>query len=162
MNCENTHSDFLNNAGLLTLVAAAFAVTMGVVGIISYQSYVDYYSYYGYDTSNAIGFLLLSGFGFISAVFGFVGVAFSFMRKRIKITILGAVLLLASGIFTIFAEWYYELGYSDGILVSAVPMIVLSLVSIFLLLKSRKTFFDNSPIEATLKTSNVDESIFKE
>jgi hypothetical protein len=162
MNCENKNSGFLNNAGLLTLIAAAFAVTMGVVGIVSYQSYLDYYGYYGYDTSNAIGFLLLAGFGFVSSAFGFVGAAFSFMRKRVKITLLGAVLLLASGIFTVIAEWYYKLGYSDGIMGSTVPIIVLSLASIFLLLKSRKTYFDNTPIATTPETSSVEESIFKD
>jgi hypothetical protein len=70
--------------------------------------------------------------------------------------------VLASGVFTFILEWHYVLGYSDGIVVSAVPMIVFSLASIFLLLKAKKTFVDQTPIATIPETSNVEENIFKE
>jgi hypothetical protein len=165
LNGESKNSDFLSNAGILAIIAAAFSLSAGIVGLVSYQSYIAYYSYYSVDVSDsAVGFLLFAGFAFVSAAFGFVGGAFSLMRKRFKFTILGTALMCASAVFTLIIEWRYEFGYSDGVLVSVVPTLALALASFILLVKSKKAFADYTktvkiPEAETSKTPIIDEKI---
>jgi hypothetical protein len=165
-NSGSNNSDFLANAGILAVIAAAFSVAAGFVGITSYQSYVAYYSAYGMDASGAIGFLPFAVLAFVASIFGFAAAVFSFKGKRFKLTILGTTLMCASAIFTFITIWYYELGYTDGILVSGLPTLALALTSTILLVKSKKSFSDyiaeiETP-EAPQTDANIDESIFKD
>jgi len=160
INSKPKNQDFLANAGLLSVIAAAFSVATGVVGFVSYQSFIDYYSYYGVDASSgAVGFLLFTGFVFVSVVFGFIGGAFSLMLKRFKLTILGTALMCASAVFTLITVWHYGYGYSDGIVVSVIPTLALSLTSFVLLVKSKKAFFDYTEAVETSETSVIEERI---
>ncbi len=154
LNVESKNSDFLSNAGILAIIAASFSVTAGIVGLVTYQSYIAYVSVYGslygIDASTAIGYLLLSVFAFAASIFGFAAALFSFTRKRYNLAIIGTLLMCASAVFTFIAVWQYGLGFSDGILVSGVPTLALSLTSTILLVKSKNAFSDyNTPVKTT-------------
>ncbi len=150
MNVESKNSDFLSNAGILAVIAAAFSVTSGFVGLLTYQSYIAYLSYYGADASAAIGFLLFASFAVASSIFGFAAAMFSFTRKRFNLAVFGTLLMCASAVFTFIAVWQYGLGFSDGMLVSGVPTLALALASTILLVKSKNAFSDyNTPVETT-------------
>jgi hypothetical protein len=169
---SKNNSDFLNSAGILTTIAAAFTVAAGFVGITTYQSYLAYYTAYSMDAPGVLGFLFFAAFAFVASIFGFAAAMFSLRRKRFKLAVVGTVLMCASVIFTLVVVWYYGLGYSDGIMVSGVPTLALSLVSTFLLVKSKGSFADytagtvtseaaETP-NAAAETSEIDESIWKE
>jgi peptidoglycan/LPS O-acetylase OafA/YrhL len=158
--------DFLANTWVLSLIAAVSIFTVGVVSLLDYDSYllaISYYgsyaSYYGYSTSAAVAFLLIGGFAFVAAALGFVGATFSLKRKRFILTIIGPILMLASGIFTFVIENQYGFSYSDGFTVPAVPAMILSLVSLMLLMKSRKDFVDyRAPVKTPEDTMPPEES----
>ena len=131
-------------AGILTLIAASFSAAIGTIGAVSYPAYVNYYAAYGYDTSGAIGFLLLGAFAFIAAAFGFAAGILTLTRKRFKIAIAGTILVLASTIFTLIATRYYNYGFTEGILIATVPTVALSSISTIFIIKS-KTEFTGTP-----------------
>jgi hypothetical protein len=162
-------NDFLANAGLLSITAAAFSIAGGFVGLSSYQSYVSYYSYYGAEAPGAIGFLLFAVFAVVASGFGFLGGLFLLKRRRFKLTVLGTLLMCASVVFTLVVVWQYDLGFTDGIVVSAVPTLALALISTILLVKSKQAFFNKTVSVETPEASEpsvidekVDESIFKD
>lgn len=142
--CDTTsnHTDLITNAGLLTSIAAAFALTLAIVSLISYQSYVEYYSYYGYATTNGIGFFVIAGVAIAATALGFLSSTFAFQKKRFILTITGPVLIAVSGIIVFAIETMFSLGLSDGFTVPAVPAIVLSIVGLVMLFKSKQAFTD--------------------
>jgi hypothetical protein len=134
--------DFTANSAILSFVAAAFGITLGVVGFNSYQSYVSYYSYYGYATPEAIGFWIIAGFAAAAGAIGIVSGFFALTKKRFAVTLIGPVLTLLSGIVTFAVEYYYKLSFSDGVTIPAVMMIVLSVIALPLLFKSKAAYVD--------------------
>ncbi len=127
-------------AGILALIAASFSAAIGTIGVVSYQAYTSYYASYGYDTSGAIGFLLLAAFAFPAAAFGFAAGILTLTRKRLKLAITGIILMIASTIFTLIVTWYYNYGYTEGILLATVPTGALSIISAIFIIKSKTEF----------------------
>ena len=110
-----------------------------------------------------IGFLPFAVFAFVAAAFGFIAAAFSFKESRFKLTVLGTALMCASVVFTLITLQYFGLGYTDGILVSGLPTLALALTSIFLLVKSNKSFL--GPVheaEEPKVDEEIDESVFSD
>jgi hypothetical protein len=142
----------ITNAGLLTTIAAVFALTLAIVSLISYQSYVEYYSYYGYPTTNGIGFFAIAGIAIAATALGFLSASFAFQKKRFILAITGPVLIAVSGIIVFVIEIIFALGLSDGFTVPAVPAIALSIVGLVMLFKSKQAFTDYNvcPIEPEL------------
>lgn len=132
--------DFTANSAILSFVAAAFGITLGVVGFNSYQSYVSYYSYYGYATPEAIGFWIIAGFAVVAGAIGIVSGVFALIKKRFAVTLIGPILMLLSGIVTFVVEYYYKLSFSDGITIPAVMMLVLSVIALPLLFTSKAAY----------------------
>jgi glucan phosphoethanolaminetransferase (alkaline phosphatase superfamily) len=127
-------------AGILALIAASFSAAIGTIGVVSYQAYSNYYASYGYDTSGAIGFIYLGAFAFIAAAFGFAAGILTLTRKRFKIAITGTILVIASTIFTLIATWYYNYGYTEGILLATVSTGALSIMSTIFIITSKTEF----------------------
>lgn len=127
-------------AGILAIIAAAFSAAVGTIGIVSYQAYVDYYAAYGYDTSGAIGFILLAAFAFIAAAFGFAAGMLTLTKKRFKIAVTGTIIMLASTIFILIATWYYQYGFTEGILLATVSIGAFSIASAGFLITSKTEF----------------------
>jgi hypothetical protein len=144
--------DFTANSAILSFVAAAFGITLGVVSFNSYQSYVSYYSYYGYATPEAIGFWIIAGLAIATGAIGILSGFFALAKKRFAVTMIGPVLMLVSGISTFVVEYIYKLSFSDGITIPAIMMIVLSVIALPLLLKSKEAYVDYNATPA------VDES----
>lgn len=138
--------DFTANSAVLSFVAAAFGITLGVVGFNSYQSYVSYYSYYGYATPEAIGFWIIAGIGIATGAVGIVSGVFTLVKKRFAVTLIGPILMMVGGIAVFVVMYLYRLSFSDGITVPAVMMIVLSVIALPLLFKSKASYVDyNAP-----------------
>jgi hypothetical protein len=157
---NQTCTDFITNAGLLTTIAAAFALTLAIVSLISYQSYIEYYSYYGYATTNGIGFFVIAGVTIAATALGFLSSSFAFQKKRFILAITGPVLIAVSGIIVFLIEEVFALGLSDGFTVPAVPAIVLSIVGLVMLFKSKQAFTDYNtcPIEPELPEGSAEEA----
>lgn len=139
---ESRKYDFTANSAILSFVASAFGITLGVVSFNSYQSYVSYYSYYGYATPEAIGFWIIAGLAIAAGAVGIVSGVFALTRKRFAVTLIGPVLLLVSGIVTFAVEYAYKLSFSDGITIPAVMMIVLAVIALPLLFMSKAAYVD--------------------
>lgn len=137
---ESTKYDFTANSATLSFVAAAFAITLGAVSFNSYQSYVSYYSYYGYATPEAIGFWIIAGIAIAAGAVGIVSGVFALVKKRFALTLIGPALMLVSGIATFAVETLYGLSYSDGLTIPAVAVIVLSVIALPLLFKSKAAY----------------------
>jgi hypothetical protein len=124
----------------------ARAVAAGAIGVVNYLSYVDYYTTYGYDTSLFIGFLFFGVFAFISSIFGFTGGVLALTRKRLKISVIGILVMLASALFILITVWYYQYNFSEGILLSAISIGAFSIASAILVVKSKNAFYiDETP-----------------
>jgi predicted cation transporter len=162
---------------MLTLIAATFTLAMAVIGITTYQTYTTYSLYYGVETPEAIGFLIFSGVGFAAAALGFLTSMFSFRGNRYKLALIGSGVMCASAFVTILIVYIFALGFSDGIISTAVPTLVFALAGLFFISNSKAGFTDyvapsedeedteDTESEETSeddKESKFDESVFKE
>jgi len=132
--------DLATGAGFLAIIAAIFSIAVGTIGIVYYESYISYYTSYGYDTSMSIGFLAFGAFAFIASVFGVVGGMLALARKRFKFSVLGMLVMLASALTTFVLVWYYQYGFSEGILLSGISIAAFAIVGTVFVVKSRAEF----------------------
>jgi hypothetical protein len=147
LNTNGPSTDLLANAGLLTTLAAAFALTAAIVGIFSYQSYNEYFlRYYGYEAPNAYSFLIITGIAIAAAALGFLSAMSIFRKRQFPLTLVGPVLIVVSGIVLFIIEAMFSLGFSDGFTVPAVPAIVLSIIALVMISKSKQAFTDYNAI----------------
>ena len=137
---ESQSSDLTTASGILAIIAATFSIAVGVLGISYYQSYIIYYSTYGVDSSGSIGFLFFLNFAFVSSGFGFVGGTFALAKKRLKLSVIGILLMLASAIFTFIVLWHYQYGYPEGILITGISISAFSLASAIFMGRSKSEF----------------------
>ncbi|TSA55935.1 zinc ribbon domain-containing protein, partial [bacterium] len=100
-------TDLVLAAGIFTIIAATFSSCLGYISI--YQ-YVSLLSYYGHDLLQ--GFLILGVFGIVASAFGLAGGVFMLKRKRIKVSMLGVILLLASVVVTYITIQHYQYGFT--------------------------------------------------
>ena len=135
-------TDLVLAAALLTIIAAAFIASGGSLYLDQYNVVILNLIYYAPLTaSDFLGFLLIGILRIVLIVPALIGSIFMLSRKRFKISILGAVFPIVSVLLTfIIAELIYNYGYTGiTIFLDETPLII-SIVSVMLLLKSKAEF----------------------
>jgi hypothetical protein len=128
-------TDLVLAAGILTLISAAFSSGLGYITLYQYMSLL---SYYGHDLLQ--GFLIMGVFGFVASAFGLAGGLFMLKRKRMKFSMIGVILLVASVFVNYLFIQYYQYGFSDVLLFSEVSIFILSIWSGVLVFSSKAEF----------------------
>jgi len=143
--------ELLGSAAILLLIAATFAVTLGVIGLLNYQANIaayaanaEYYLSIGVGEAEYmatfLGFLLFGIINIVAFIPGMIGGLFAVFKKRFRFSLISAIIVLCSSLVTFIIIWYYGYGYADIVLMSEIPMVVFSLLSIFFIVKSKKEF----------------------
>jgi predicted nucleic acid-binding Zn ribbon protein len=132
---QQRSTDLVLAAGILSLISAAFSSGLGYIAI--YQ-YISLLSYYGNDVLQ--GFLIMGAFGIVASAFGLAGGIFMLKRKRIKLSMLGIILLVASVIVNYVIIQYYQYGFSDILLFAEISIFILSIWSGALVFTSKAEF----------------------
>jgi predicted nucleic acid-binding Zn ribbon protein len=128
-------TDLVLASGTLTIISAAFS---SGVGYIALYQYISLLSYYGHDLLQ--GFLFLGVFGIVASAFGLVGGVFMLKRKRIKVSMLGIILLLVSIFVTYIIIQHYQYGFTDILLFSEISIFIFSILSGVLVFTSKTEF----------------------
>jgi hypothetical protein len=128
-------TDLVLAAGILTLISAAFSSGLGYITLYQYMSLL---SYYGHDLLQ--GFLIMGVFGIVASAFGLAGGLFMLKRKRMKFSMIGVILLVASVFVNYLLIQYYQYGFSDVLLFSEVSIFILSIWSGVLVFSSKAEF----------------------
>jgi len=132
---QQKRTDLVLAAGILTIIAVAFSSGLGYIAI--YQ-YVSLLSYYGHSLLQ--GFLILGVFGIVAAAFGLAGGIFMLKRKRIKVSMLGVILLLVSVVGNYITIQHYQYGFTDILLFSEISILIFSILSGILVFTSKDEF----------------------
>jgi predicted nucleic acid-binding Zn ribbon protein len=132
---QQKSTDLVLAAALLSIIAAAFSSGLGYIS--TYQ-YVSLLSYYGHDLLQ--GFLILGVFGIVASAFGLVGGTFMLKRKRIKVSMLGVILLLVSVLVSYITIQHYQYGFTDILLFSEISIFIFSILSGVLVFSSKAEF----------------------
>jgi len=127
--------DLVLAAGILSIIAAAFSSGLGYIAI--YQ-YISLLSYYGHSLLQ--GFLILGVFGIVASAFGLAGGIFMLKRKRIKVSVLGVILLLVSVFVSYITIQHYQYGFTDILLFSEISILIFSILSGVLIFTSKSEF----------------------
>jgi hypothetical protein len=128
-------TDLVLAAGILTLISAAFSSGLGYIAIFQYISLL---SYYGHDLLQ--GFLIMGVFGIIASAFGLAGGLFLLKRKRMKFSMFGVILLVASVFVTYVVIQNYQYGFTDILLFAEISIFILSIWSGVLVFSSKAEF----------------------
>ena len=139
---QQKRTDLVLAAGILTIIAAAFSAGLAYIEFFQYNYAVSYYTSLvpEYDSAPLLGFLILGAFGVVASAFGLAGGIFMLKRKRIKISILGVVLLLASVVVNYVVIQYYQYGFMDILLFSETAIAIFSILSGALVFTSKAEF----------------------
>lgn len=132
---QEKRTDLVLAAGMLTIISAAFSSGLGYISIYQYVSLLSYY-----DQSLLQGFLILGVFGIVASAFGLAGGIFILKRKRIKVSMLGVILLLVSVFVTYVTIQHYQYGFTDILLFSEIPILIFSILSGALIFTSKTEF----------------------
>jgi hypothetical protein len=125
-------------ATMLTIISAIFMASVGYIGVYQYQALIDYYG--SSLASEFLGFLIFGVVDILCSVFALVGARFMLKRKRLKISILGVVLLVVSVLVTCITVIQYEYGFTDILLFSEVSVFLFSILSGILIFASKAEF----------------------
>jgi len=128
-------TDLVLAAGILTIIAAAFSAGIAYISIYQYTSLLSYYGH-----SLLEGFLILGVFAVVASAFGLVGSVFMLKRKRIKISMLGVILLLASVFVSYITIQHYQYGFTDILLFSEISIFIFAILSGVLVFTSKTEF----------------------
>ena len=148
--------ELLGSAAILLVIAATFAATLGVIGLLNYQAYVaaapltyaqnvNYFMSIGVFSeaeylATFLGFLIFGIINIVAFIPGLIGGFFALFKKRYRFSLISSIIVLCSSLTTFIIIWYYGYGYADIVLMSEIPMLVFSFLSIFLIKKSKKDF----------------------
>lgn len=135
---QQKRADLVLVAAMLTIIPATFMASIGYIGVYQYQALVDYYG--SSLASEFLGFLIFGVVDILCAVFAVVGGMFMLKRKRLKISILGVVLLLVSVFVTYITIIQYQYGFTDILLFSEVSAFIFSILSGTLIFASKAEF----------------------
>ena len=128
-------TDLVLAAGILSLISASFSSGLGYISIYKYMSLL---SYYGHDILQ--GFLIMGIFGIVASAFGLTGGIFMLKRNRIKISLLGIILLVVSVVVNYAIIQYYQYGFTEILLFAEVSLFILSIGSGALVFTSKAEF----------------------
>jgi hypothetical protein len=135
---QRRKTDLILGAALLTIISAAVTATIGYTGIYQRQALLDYYG--SSIASDILGFLIFGILGIISAGLALIGSMFMLQRKRFKVSMLGAIFPLIAVIGTFIIIQQYEYGFTDTILFAKPLTVILTIIGILLLFKSKTEF----------------------
>jgi len=135
---QQKRTDLVLVAAMLTIISAVFIASIGYIGVYQYQALVDYYG--SSMASEFLGFLIFGVADIICAVFAVVGATFMLKRKRLKISILGIVLLLVSVVVNYITVIQYQYGFTDILLFSEVSVFIFSILIGTLIFASKAEF----------------------
>ncbi len=135
---QQKRTDLLLLTATLTIISAVFVASLGYIGIYQYQSLLDYYG--SSMASEFLGFLIFGVVNILCSVFAGVGAIFMLKRKRLKISILGVVMLLVSVFVTYITLIQYQYGFTDILLFSGASVFIFSILSGILIFKSKAEF----------------------
>ena len=128
-------TDFVLAAGITSFISSTFCSGLGYIAIYQYMSLL---SYYGNDLLQ--GFLFMGAFGMVASAFGLVGGILILKRRRIKLSMLGIILLVLSVFVNYLIIQYYQYGFSDILLFAEISIFILSILSGALLFTSKAEF----------------------
>jgi predicted nucleic acid-binding Zn ribbon protein len=139
---QQNRTDLVLAAAMLTIISAAFSSGIAYIAFFQYNYWFSYYNSLvsNYDPSPLSGFLVLGAFAVVAAVFGLVGGTFMLKRKRIKISMLGVILLVVSVFVTYIIIQYYQYGFTDILLFSETSIFIFSILSGVLIFTSKAEF----------------------
>jgi predicted nucleic acid-binding Zn ribbon protein len=132
---QQERTDLVLAAGILTIIAATFSSGLGYISIYQYVSLLSYY-----DQSLLQGFLILGVSGIMASAFGLAGGVFMLQRKRIKVSMLGVILLLVSVFVSYITIQHYQYGFTEIILFSEISIFIFSILSGVLVFTSKAEF----------------------
>ena len=135
---QQKRTDFVLGSAILTIFSAALIGSIGFMGAYQYFALLDYYG--SSLASEFLGFLIFGILGIISAIIALVGSMFILQRKRFKISIVGAIFPLVSVIGTYITIQQYAYGFTDTLLFALPNVLILTIMSILLLFKSKTEF----------------------
>ena len=141
-----------NSSATFLIFSSVFTLVLGVIGILNYQAApanyaanAQYYASIGLTEAdflaNYLGFLF---FGILNvAVFvpGFIGGLSTLFKKNYKLSLISSIIVFCASIASLIIIWFYEYGYSDIVLFSEIPIFVFSILSTYLVIKSKREFF---------------------
>ncbi|PVX25877.1 MAG: hypothetical protein CW691_03185, partial [Candidatus Bathyarchaeum sp.] len=118
--------DTIVAVAVLTIIAAVIIASLGCVGIYQYPTLIDYYgaSY----ASNFMGFAIFGAIDIICGLAAMVGGIFMLKRRHLKISVLGAVFVLAAVGATYITIVQYEYNFADIVLFSSLAALMFSIV----------------------------------
>ena len=128
-------TDLVLAAGIISLISATFSSGLGYIAIYQYMSLL---SYYGNDLLQ--GFLFMGVFGMVASALGLAGGIFILKRRRIKLSMLGIILLIVSVFFNYLIIQYYQYGFSDILLFAEISIFVLSILGGALVFTAKAEF----------------------
>ena len=131
-------TDLILAGAILTIISAVFVASMGYIGAYQYLALVEYYG--STMASEFLGFLIFGIIDIIFALLAMIGGVFILKRKRLKISILGIIFLLASVITTYMIITLYQYGFTDILLFSEVSIFIMSILSVALIFSSKAEF----------------------
>jgi len=135
---QQKRTDLVLVAAMLTIISAVFIASIGYIGVYQYKALLDYYG--SSMASEFLGFLIFGVVDIPCAVFAVVGATFMLKRKRLKISILGVVLLLVSVFVNYITVIQYQYGFSDILLFSEVSVFIFSILIGTLIFASKAEF----------------------
>ena len=136
-----TRTDLLLVAGILTIIAAAFTSSMGYLAIDQYNVALSDLSFYaGATASDFLGFLILGILRIIASAVALIGSIFILLKKRFKISILGAVFPIVSVLGTYIIIQQYKYAYITILVFSDLPALILAIFGMILVLRSKVEF----------------------
>jgi len=138
LDMQQKRPDLVLGAAILTIVSAAFIASIGYMGTYQYIALLDHYG--SSMASEFLGFLIFGILGIISAAFALTGSMFMLQRKRFKISMLGTIFPLISVIGTYITIQQYSYGLTDTLLFNEPVVVIVTIMSILLLFKSKAEF----------------------
>ena len=126
-------------------------LVFGVIGLLNYQtgpaSYAanaQYYASIGLTEADFLasylGFLFFGILNVATFVPGFIGGTSTLFKKSYKLSLISAIIVFCASVVSFIIIWFYGYGYSDIVLFSEIPILVFSILSIFLVIKSKQEF----------------------
>ena len=134
---QTKQRDLLLVAAIFTVISAVFMVSTGYIVVYEYQAAVEHY---GSSMASALlGFMIYGVVDILCGGFAVLCGVFMLQSRSLKISVLGNVLLLVSVVVTYMAMLQYQY-FGDILLFSEVSVLVFSILSGFLLFKSKDEF----------------------
>jgi len=139
---QSRRPDYVLAAAILTIIAAAFSGGLGYDAIYQYTQYTAYYG----PQAEFLGFLIFGIPDIIASAVAIGGAILMLKRKFIIFSMLGAIIPLISTVVTYMTIYLYmslaarAALFTETMLLSEISIIIFSIISGVLVLKSKNEF----------------------